>query len=274
VGLADCYSILEVYLGTPASETLPKARAFAERALQLDNSLAEAHASLGYTYDGLWQWENAEEEFKRALELNPSYPTAHHWYSLLLLDKGQFDEALTEARRAQELDPLSLVIGQNVAQACLARADVNSSIEQARKVIDLDPRYSRGHSQLGLAYLKQGNYSEAIVELQKAVDLPSERDRFSSSSLGYAYGVTGRRAEALAILKDLEAKYERHEVLGQDLAAVYAGLGDKDQAFAWIEKDFQAHSGLLARTRWQLPFESLRSDARYADLRRRMGLQP
>jgi len=272
VGLADCYSILEVYLGTPASETLPKARAFAERALQLDNSLAEAHASLGYTYDGLWQWENAEGEFKRALGLNPSYPTAHHWYSLLLLDKGQFDEALTEARRAQELDPLSLVIGQNVAQACLARADVNSSIEQARKVIDLDPRYSRGHSQLGLAYLKQGNYSEAIVELQKAVDLPSERDRFSSSSLGYAYGVTGRRAEALAILKELEAKYERHEVLGQDLAAIYAGLGDKDQAFAWIEKDFQAHSGLLARTRWQLPFESLRSDARFADLLRRMGL--
>jgi len=274
VGLADCYSILEVYLGTPASETLPKAKAFAERALQLDNSLAEAHASLGYTYDGLWQWENAEEEFKRALELNPSYPTAHQWYSLLLLDKGQFDEALTEARRAQELDPLSLVIGQNVAQAYLARADVNSSIEQARKVIDLDPRYSRGHSQLGLAYLKQGNYSEAIVELQKAVDLPSERDRLASAGLGYAYGVTGRRAEALAILKELEAKYGRHEVLGQDLAAVYAGLGDKDQAFAWLEKDFQARSGLLVRTRWQLPFESLRSDPRFTDLLRRMGLQP
>ena len=273
VGLADCYSILEVYLGTPASETLPKAKAFAERALQLDNSLAEAHASLGYTYDALWQWENAEEEFKRALELNPSYPTAHQWYSLLLLDKGQYDEALTEARRAQELDPLSLVIGQNVAQAYLARADVNSSIEQARKVIDLDPRYSRGHSLLGLAYLKQGNYSEAIVELQKAVDLPSERDRLASASLGYAYGVTGRRAEALAILKELEAKYGRHEVLGQDLAAVYAGLGDKDQAFAWLEKDFQARSGLLVRTRWQLPFESLRSDPRFADLLRRMGLQ-
>jgi len=274
VGLADCYSILEVYLGTPASETLPKAKAFAERALQLDNSLAEAHASLGYTYDALWQWENAEEEFKRALELNPSYPTAHQWYSLLLLDKGRFDEALTEARRAQELDPLSLVIGQNVAQVYLARADVNSSIEQARKVIDLDPRYSRGHSLLGLAYLKQGNYSEAIVELQKAVDLPSERDRLASASLGYAYGVTGRRAEALAILKELEAKYGRHEVLGQDLAAVYAGLGDRDQAFAWLEKDFQARSGLLVRTRWQLPFESLRSNPRFADLLRRMGLQP
>ena len=274
VGLADCYSLLELYAATPASETLPKAKAFAERALQLDNSLAEAHTSLGYAYDELWQWEDAEKEFKRALELNPSYPTAHQWYGLLLLDKGRFDEALTEARRAQELDPLSLVIGQNVAQAYLARGDVNSSIEQARKVIDLDPRYPRGHSQLGFAYLKQGNYSEAIAELKKAVDLSSERDRSAFAGLGYGYAVSGRRAEALAILKELEAKYERHEALGQDLGAVYAGLGDKDQAFAWLEKDFQARSGLLVRTRWQFPFESLRSDPRLAELLRRMGLQP
>jgi len=272
VGLADCYSLLELYAATPASETLPKAKAFAERALQLDNSLAEAHTSLGYAYDELWQWEDAEKEFKRALELNPSYPTAHQWYGLLLLDKGRFDDALTEARRAQELDPLSLVIGQNVAQAYLARGDVNSSIEQARKVIDLDPRYPRGHQQLGFAYLKQGNYAEAIAELRKATDLSPDRVAFAG--LGYGYAVSGRRVEALAILKELEAKYGRHEALGQDLAAVYAGLGDKDQAFAWLEKDFQARSGLLVRTRWQFPFESLRSDPRFTDLLRRMGLQP
>jgi serine/threonine protein kinase/Flp pilus assembly protein TadD len=272
VGLADSYSILEVYLGTPASETLPKAKAFAERALELDNSLAEAHNSLGYAYNGLWQWEKADEEFKRSIELNPNYPTAHQWYSILLLDKGQFDEALTEARRAQDLDPLSLVIGQNLAQVYLARADLNSSIEQAKKVIDLDPRYSRGHMQLGLAYLKQGNYSDAVAELRKAVDL--DRGRLAFAGLGYGYAVSGRRAEALAVLKELEAKYQTHEALGQDLAAVYAGLGDKDQAFAWLEKDFQPRSGLLARTRWQLPFESLRSDPRFADLLRRMGLQP
>jgi len=125
--------------------------------------------------------------------------------------------------------------------------------------------------QLGFAYLKQGNYSEAIDEIRKAVDL-SERERSTSADLGYVYAVAGRRTEALAILKELEAKYERHEALGQDLAAVYVGLGDKDQAFAWLERDFQARSGLLVRIRWLLPFELLRSDPRFADLRRHMGL--
>jgi len=272
VGLADCYSLLEWYAGTPANESLPKGKAFAERALQLDDSLAEAHTSLGYAYNELWQWEKAEAELKRALELNPSYPTGHQWYSLFLLDQGRFDEALTEARRAQELDPLSLVIGQNFAQTYLARNDVNSSIELAKKLIDLDPRYSRAYLQLGFAYLKQGNYSEALAELRKSVELTSERDRWAHATLAYGYALAGRRTEALAILKELETKYERHEALGQDLAAVYLGLGDKDNAFAWLEKDFQAHSGLLARIRWQLPFESLRSDPRYADLLRRMGL--
>ena len=273
VGLADCYSVLPLYVGTPASETLPKARAFAERALQLDNSLAEAHTSLGFACDGLWQWDKSEEEFKRALELNPTYPTGHQWYALLLLDEGRFDEALTEARRAQEFDPLSLAIGQNVTQAYLARGDVNSAITEARKIIELDARYPRGHMFLGLAYLKQGNYTEGIAELRKAADSP-ERDRSVPSSLGYGYAVSGRRADALAVLKELEANYEKHEAVGQDLAAVYAGLGDKDQAFAWLEKDFQARSGLLGRVLWQQPFESLRTDPRFADLRRRMGLKP
>ena len=273
VGLADCYSLLELYAGTPASESVPKAKAFAERALQLDNSLAEAHTSLAFACDELWQWEKAEEEFKRALELNPNYPTAHQWHALLLLDTGRFDEALIEAKRAQDLDPLSLAISQNVAQCYLVRGDVNSAIVEARKIIELDPRYPRGHLHLGFAFLKQGNYPEAIAELRKAVALP-EKDRSVPGGLGYGYAVSGRRAEALTILKELEEKYARHEALGQDLAAVYAGLGDKDQAFAWLEKDFQARSGLLERVRWYLPFESLRSDPRFGDLLRRMGLKP
>jgi len=271
VGLADCSSVLEAYTGAPASESLPKAKAFAERAVQLDNSLSEAHTSLAFAYQQLWQWDKADEELKRALELNPNYPLAHHWHSLLLLNMGRFDEALTEAKRAQEIDPLSLAISQNLAQVYLARGDVDAALEQSRKVIDLDPRYPRGHFYLGFAYLKQGNYAEASAELRKAADL-TERDRSVFGGLGYGYGVSGRRPEALAILKELKAKYERHEALAEDVAATYAGLGDKDQAFAWLEKDFQAHSGLLPRIRWYVPYEPLRSDPRFADLLRRMGL--
>ena len=273
VGLADCYLLLEDYAGTPASETFPKAKAFAQRALQLDSSLAEAHTSLAYVYTNLWQWEQAEEEFKRSIKLNPNYSTAHHWYSIYLLDLGRNDEAMAEIKRAHELDPLSLIIGTTLTYAYFAEGDVNSSIAQCKRVIDLDPNFPRAHEYLGLAYLKQGRHSEAIAELQKAVEL-SGRERRPLRELGYGYGISGKRAEALAALKELEGKYEKGRAIGQDLAAVYAGLGDKDQAFAWLEKDFQTRSGLLAWTRWTPAFESLRSDPRSADLLRRMGLQP
>jgi TolB-like protein/lipopolysaccharide biosynthesis regulator YciM len=273
VGLADCYLLLEDYVGTPASETYPKAKAFVQRALQLDSSLAEAHTSLAYVYSNLWQWEQAEEAFKRAIRLNPNYSTAPHWYSLYLLDLGRIDEAMAEIKRAHELDPLSLVIGTTLTYAYIAKGDVNSSIAQCKRVIDLDPNFPRAHEYLGLAYLKQGRHSEAIAELQKAVEL-SGRERRPLRDLGYGYAISGRRAEALAALKELEGKYEKHEAIGQDLAAVYAGLGEKDQAFAWLEKDFQARSGLLAWIRWTPPFDSLRSDPRCADLLRRMGLKP
>jgi len=273
VGLADCYLLLEDYAGTPASETFPKAKAFAQRALQLDSSLAEAHTSLAYVYTNLWQWEQAEEEFKRSIKLNPNYSTAHHWYSIYLLDLGRNDEAMAEIKRAHELDPLSLIIGTTLTYAYFAEGDVNSSIAQCKRVIDLDPNFPRAHEYLGLAYLRQGSHSEAIVELQKAVEL-SGRERRPLRDLGYGYAISGKRAEALTVLKELEGKYGKHEAIGQDLAAVYAGLEEKDQAFAWLEKDFQTRSGLLAWTRWTPAFESLRSDPRSADLLRRMGLQP
>jgi len=273
VGLADCYLLLEDYVGTPASETYPKAKAFAQRALQLDSSLAEAHTSLAYVYSNLWQWEQAEEEFKGAIKLNPNYSTAHHWYNLYLLDMGRIDEAMAEIKRAHELDPLSLIIGTTLTYAYFAKGDVNSSIAQCKRVIDLDPNFPRAHEYLGLGYLKQGRHSEAIAELQKAVEL-SGRERRSLRDLGYGYAISGKRAETLAVLKELEGKYEKHEAIGQDFAAVSAGLGEKDQAFAWLEKDFQARSGKLGWIRWTPPFESLRGDPRYADLLRRMGLQP
>ena len=271
VGLADCYLLLEDYVGAPASETYPKAEAFAERALQLDSSLAEAHTSLAYAYTSLWQWEKAEAEFKRAIELNPNYPTAHHWYSLYLLDLGRNDEALAHIRRANELDPLSPIIGTTLNYAYSAQGDVDSSIAQCKRVIDLDPNFPRAHEYLGLGYLRQGHHTQAVLELQKSVEL-SGRDRRPLRDLGYCYAASGNRAEALIILKEIEGRYDKHEAIGQDLAAVYAGLGEKDQAFAWLEKDVQGRSGLLAWGRWTPPFDTLRSDPRFADLSRRMGI--
>jgi TolB-like protein/Tfp pilus assembly protein PilF len=273
VGLADCYVLQEDYVGIPASESYPKAKAFAQRALQLDSSLAEAHTSLGYVHTNLWEWEQAEEEFKHSIKLNPNYSTAPHWYSICLLSLGRISEAMTQIKRASELDPLSPVIGTTFTYAYFAAGDVEGAIAQCKKVVDLDPSYPRAHEYLGLGYLKQGRNSDAIAELQKAVEL-SGRERRPLRDLGYGYAISGKGAEALAILKELEEKFEKHEAIAQDFAAVYVGLGEKDQAFASLEKDFEAHSGLLAWIRWAPPFDSLRNDPRCTDLLRRMGLPP
>jgi serine/threonine protein kinase/tetratricopeptide (TPR) repeat protein len=273
VGLADSYVLLEDYTGAPTTETCPKAKAFAERALHLDASLAEAHASLAFTFTQLWQWDEAEAEFKRSIELNPNYASVHQWYSLHLRYMGRFDESLREAKQAEKYEPLSLINAVSVGQSALAVGDLDSAIEFGKKTIDLDPNFPRGHEELGLSYLAKKLYPEAITEFQKAVEL-SGRARRSLGQLGYAFAIAGKRDEALAILKELQGKYEKHEAIGQDIASVYAGLGEKDQAFAWLEKGFQDRSGQLARIRWEPPFDSLRSDPRYADLLKRMGLKP
>lgn len=272
VGLADCYVLLEIN-DVPTSEGLAKARAAADRALQIDDSLSEAHASSALVYDQLWRWSEAEEEYKRAISLNPNYATAHQWFAGYLRTKGHFDDALTEIKHAQELDPLSSIIGINVGINNLLKNDPNSVIEQNNRIIELDPSFPRAHEDLGFAYLKQRRYEQATTEFQKAVELSASTSNFLSS-LGYCYAVTGKRAEALQILKELEEKYAKREANAQYLASVYVGLGDKDQAFAWLEKDFEQHSGILPRITWWFSFEDLRSDPRYADLVRRMGLQP
>ena len=273
VGLADSYLTLEQYAGLPSSETLPKARAAADRALQLDDSLSEAHTSSASIYQRLWRWAEAEEEFKRAISLNPNYPTAHHWYAYYFYIKRQFDDAMREIKRAHELDPLSPVISENVAVVYLLNNDLNSAIEQCQRTIELDPKFADAHYILGFAYLKQRHNEEAAAEFQKAVDL-SNRAATYLGNLGYCYAVTGRRAEALAILKELEEKYTEGQSSGLFLAGVYAGLGDKDQAFAWLEKDFQQRSGQLPTITWRPHFDDLRRDPRYADLLRRMDLKP
>jgi TolB-like protein/Flp pilus assembly protein TadD len=274
VGLADCYGLLEEYAGVPTSETLPKARAAADRALQIDDSLSEAHTSSALIYQNMWQWAEAEKEYKRAISLNPNYATGHHWFSIYFRAKGQLDDSLREINRAQELDPLSSVIGQNVAEVYLLKNDFNSAIAECKRIIELDPNFPGAHEELGFAYLKQGRNEEAIAEFQKTVKLSGSTSK-NQGDLGYCYAVTGRRAEAQAILKELEEKYARREAIGQYLAEVYAGLGDRDQAFAWLEKDFERRSGnRLPFAKWWFTFDDLRGDPRFADLVRRMDLEP
>ena len=273
VGLADCYVLLEELAGSPASETLPQAKAFATRALQIDEALAEAHASLGLINSMLWQWSEAEREYKRAIELNPNYPTAHHWYSNYLRDTGRFDEALAEIKRAQELDPLAIVINVNVGKIYYLKGDTSSAIEEIKKTIELDPNYPSAHTILGTMYLKQGRNNEALAELQKGVEL-SGRASGSLGFLGYASAVSGKRSEAAAIIKELKETYAKREAIGQNIAMIYVGLGENDQALVWLNRDFYAHSGELPGSRWELPFEPLRSDPRFQDLLRRVGLAP
>jgi serine/threonine protein kinase/Tfp pilus assembly protein PilF len=270
VGLADCYVVLNYYAGTPTSETVPQAKAYAERAIAIDDQLAEPHASLGQVNKLSWQWAESEREFKRAIELNPNYATAYHWYSLLLRGLGRIDEGALMIRRAHDIDPLSSVIGVNISQMYQFQNNHNASIENMLKVIEIDPNYSDAYSILGLSYLKQGHYAEAIANMEKAVEL-SNRASFTLVNLGYGYGVTGKRAEAIAIVKELEEKYARKESSGRYVASVYAGLGEKDKAFEWLEKDYQT-KGDLTWIRWEVPYETLRDDPRYKDLLKRMNL--
>jgi len=273
VGLADSYGLLEEYTGAPAIETLRNAKAAVDRALQIDDSLAEAHTSTAFILDQMWRWPESEAQFRRAIALNPNYATAHHWFSIHFRAVGQLDNSLSEIKRAQELDPLSPVIGQNVVEVYLLQGDLKSAIEQSQKIIELDPSFPGAHDELGFAYLKESRNQEAIAEFQKAVESSGTASRYQGD-LGYSYAVSGRRAAALAIAKELEEKYFRREAIGQYVAQVYAGLGDREHAFAWLEKDFQQRSGRMEFVKWWFTFDDLRGDPRYLSLLGRMGLTP
>jgi len=272
VGLADCYILLEEIAGIPASESLQKARAAADRALQLDDSSAEAHTSSAMIYQHLWSWSEAESEYRRAISLNPNYPTAHQWYSNYLFATGRLDDSLREGKRAQELDPLAPIISHNVAYVYLLKNDLESAITESKRILEISPSFPPSINDLGWAYLKQGRYDDATAEFQKAVQA-SGRQSGSLGNLGYCYALTGKRTEALGILKELKERYTNGEAVAVFMAGLYAGLGDSDRAFALLEKDFQKHSGQIPTIASWLSLERLRSDPRYADLVQRMGLK-
>jgi serine/threonine protein kinase/Flp pilus assembly protein TadD len=271
VGLADCYALLNEYSGVPTTAAAPQARVYAERAIAIDASLAEPHATLGTINRQLWQWAEAEKEFKRAIELNPNYATAYHWYSVTLLYLGRYDESLAMIQRAHELDPLSSIITATISWVQLSRNNPQASIENLLKLIELDPNFGFAYDNLGLSYLKTGRNAEAVAPLEKAAQL-TNRYGVVLGNLGYVYAATGKRTKALAVIKELEEKYARKEANGLSIAAVYTGLGDKDKAFEWLEKDFQNRDGLLPDITVSIPLESLRNDPRFKDLLKRMNL--
>jgi TolB-like protein/DNA-binding winged helix-turn-helix (wHTH) protein/Flp pilus assembly protein TadD len=271
-GLADTYALLgdwQYAVMTP-KEALPKAKAAAIKALELDSALGEAHNSLAFCLDGFdWDFDSAGKEFRRAIELNPGYATAHHWYAWHLSLLGRYDEALAEMRKAENLDPLSLVINADLAELLVLAHSYDESIQQSRKTIELDPNFGLAHNHLAQAYLQKHMNDEAVAELQKAVQL-SGGSPTCIANLARAYVACDKRSEAEKLLIDLKKRSNSRLSLASEIAVIYVALGDKDQAIIWLKRGYEErfNPGVLQRP----GFDALRSDPRFEDLVRRIGL--
>lgn len=271
-GLADTYALLGdwQYAVMSTKEALPKAKAAAIKALELDSLLSEAHTSLGYSLRAFdWDFDSAGKEFQRAIELNPGYATAHHWnaMNLGLLDRPK--EALVEMRKAENLDPLSLIINADLAEFLLLTHSYDESLEQSRKTIEMDASFALGHKQLGDAYLLKQMDKEAVAELQKAVRL-SRGSPICIADLARAYVASGKINEAAKLLSDLEKGSNTSFTNAPQIAMIYASMGDSDQAMYWLERAYKErfNPSVLLRS----GFDPLRSDPRFEDLMRRIGL--
>ncbi len=249
-------------------ELLIDARESAQKAIALDGTLAEPHASLGLllmNYD--WDWVNAEKEFQRAIELNSNYATAHHWYAEYLIAVNRPEEALAEIQRARELDPLSLIINTDTGKMLYFARRYDDAIKQLRETLKMDPNFPQAHIWLGSVYATTGLYDEAIAEFAKVSD-----NSWAPGWLGYVYGVSGRHEEAEKILGELKQKETAQPIDPHVLFCIYCGLGEKDQAFAALEKDYEIRSVGLTSLKVHPWYDSLRSDPRFADLLRRTNL--
>lgn len=275
-GLADTYGTLGAWevATLPPKEAMPRAKAAALRALELDDELAEAHASLAYVflhYD--WNWPQAEKEFTRAIELNTNHANAHHRYAHYLMAVGRTEESLAESYRALEVDPLDTLMSVHLVWHYNHARQYDLAIEAALKILDLEPNTFEAQHYLGWAYEQNGRYSEAISEFQKAIPLSGNTTRTSIvASLGHAYATSGARDKAKKVLDELTELSKQRYVSPYDIAIIYAGLGEQDQALSWLEKAFEDRSGWLAYLNVDPRLDSLRSDARFVKLLGRIGL--
>ena len=266
-GLADTYVLLPAFTGAASQDAMPKAKVAAQKALELDDTLAEAHTSLGmvlraYEFD----YAGAVAEFKRAIELNPNYTPAHYWFGTHVLSAlGRFEEAIAEVKRAIELDPLSVVANVDLGTTYVYARRFDDAITQLRKTIELDDNFYYAHYELGTALECKGSNDAAIAEFEKAHHLSD--DPYVCGLLGQAYAVRGRRDDALKMLAQLGDQAAHRNVPAYSFAIIYLGLGDKDEALRWLERDFRNRDG------WNIGFikvdpllDLLRGDARFEKL--------
>jgi TolB-like protein/DNA-binding winged helix-turn-helix (wHTH) protein/Flp pilus assembly protein TadD len=277
-GLADSYISLGVaetlQEAMPPTDAFPKARVAVSRALEVDDTLAEAHASLGhimFQYDR--DWSGAEKEFKRAIELNANHANAHHWYALSLMWMGRLDEALNEIRQARASDPLSLVINSNLGFILAAARQYDQGIEQCRRTLEMEPNFAHAHYRLGQIYVLKGKNQDAIVELKKAIALSGGSPR-ATAELGLAYARLGDTSEASKLLLELRARSRLRYVSPFNMALIYGGLGDNRQALDWLEMAYKERAPSLNFLKLSPAFDSLHSEPRFTELVRRIGLPP
>jgi TolB-like protein/DNA-binding winged helix-turn-helix (wHTH) protein/Flp pilus assembly protein TadD len=261
-GLADIYQL---------SDRPQLAREEVQKALDLDDQLAEAHNSLArLLYRFNRDWEGADGEFKRALELDPNYAPAHHWYSMYLALEGRKEQALAEAEKAYELDPLSAVVGANLAKILQEAGQDDKAIEQARKTLDLEPDSGVTYAVLGIAYQDKRMYPEAIAEYKKALQRrgPPEEIR---GLLGYTYAVSGNRTGAETMIAELKSLWPAHTRAALDLAVVFSGLGDKESSLLWLKRAQKMHVSDLIGIGQDTHFVEVRGDPRFQALLQQVG---
>jgi len=273
VGIADTYDLLGFYSALPPTHAYPEAKKAAQKALSLDDSLAEAYTTLAdvqlhYDYD----WKAAEQGFRSAVQRNPNYAVAHHWYAVLLALSGRSAESLSEIEQALKLDPASLAISGDMALHHFYAGQYDQTIEQSKKCLELDPNYHMCHFWLARAYVEKKMYAQAVTEFRRAIELQPE-NLMAVALLGNVYARSGQPARAREVSRNLQRLSTKRYVAPSFFAIVYCGLGETQNAFEWIERAYQQRDPLLTRMKLDPVTVPLRSDPRFAELLRRVGFQ-
>jgi serine/threonine-protein kinase len=270
-GLAEAYVLLPAFYASTPQDSYPKAKAAAKRALELDGSLAEAHAALALAFDLDFDFPEAEREYQQAIQMSPNYATTHQWYGRMLVQIKRYDEAVAEGKRAQELDPLSLIITANLSDDYFYQGKYDEALQYAKATVDMDPNFFLGHLSVGTVYEMKGNYTVALTEYQRVMELNDDPNYLAY--LAHLYAVSGKRDEALKTLEQMKqiangGRYISH----YGYAVVYAGLGNKDKAIEQLEQSFEERGPDFLYVAVDPFFKDLHSDPRFVDLMHRAGL--